>query len=147
MTLREKPEKRVLSVTQSLFLVLALTGCKPAPMTNTIIDKRLSPDGHSYAILVERYRHAALNANIFYVVVAPRGEDVANIINNENIEASAAIVATKANRLKLSWENQTTVRVQCDACGIEAIDIMKKVDHSGGYKFFYVGLPEHTAYS
>jgi hypothetical protein len=100
-------------------------------MTNTVVDQSKNPNGRSSAILVERYRHAALSANVFYVLIVSDNEDVAKVANNEDIEKRSALVATKASKVRLRYDNPSTLLVTCDACGLEAIDIMQKLDRLG----------------
>jgi hypothetical protein len=128
------------------FAVATLIGCKPAPMTNTVVDQSKNPNGRSSAILIERYRHAALSANVFYVLIVSDNEEVAKVANNEDIEKRSALVATKASKVRLRYENPSTLLVTCDACGLEAIDIMQKLDHLGATSIRYQGFPQHTAY-
>jgi hypothetical protein len=130
----------------SISAAIMLIGCKPSPMTNTVVDQEKNPNGRSSAILVERYRHAALNANIFYVLVLSNNEDRGKATNDEEIEKRSALVATKASKVKLHYENPSTLLVICDACGLEAIDIMRKRDHIGDTTIVYQGFPQHTAY-
>jgi hypothetical protein len=116
-------------------------------MTNTIVNRADSPNGQSSALLIERYYHAALNANQFYLLVLPKEQDPNRAINDKDIGDSAALVATKASRVVLRWNDSETLLVICDSCGIEAIDVSKKLDHLGTTKIVYQGFPEHTAYS
>jgi hypothetical protein len=127
-------------------LAIILIGCRTAPMANTVVDQDKNPDGRSSAILVERYRHAALNANIFYVLVLSSNEDLERATNDEEIEKRSALVATKASKVILRYENSSTLLVICNACGLEAVDIMQKRDHVADTKIVYQGFPQHTAY-
>ncbi|HEY0796166.1 MAG TPA: hypothetical protein VGD64_10335 [Acidisarcina sp.] len=116
-------------------------------MTNTIVCQVHSPDGKVSALLVERYYHSALNANQFYLLVIPKEQDTAKALNDEGIGDSSALVATKARRVVLRWQDSGTLVVICDSCGIEAIDVSKKLDHLGFTKIIYQGFSKHTAYS
>jgi hypothetical protein len=128
-------------------LAVAFLGCKTAPMTNTIIVQAHSPDGQASALLVERYYHAALGSNGFYLLVLSEGQDARKVINDEDIRDSSALVATAAGKVQLRWQDKDTLLVVCDSCGLEAIDISKKLDHVGSIRIIYQGFPEHTAYS
>lgn len=128
-------------------LSAVLLGCKTAPMTSTVINRADNPNGQSSALLVERYYQAALNANQFYLLVLPKDQDLTRALNDKDIVDSSALVATNARRLVLKWENSRTLLVICDSCGIEAIDVDKKLDHLGPTKIIYQGFPDHTAYS
>jgi hypothetical protein len=135
------------STVASLILTIVLLGCKTAPMTNTVVCQADNPSGQLSAILVERYYHAALNANQFYLLVIPKEQDPTKALNDKDIADSSALVATKARRVVLKWQGSGTLLVICDSCGIEAIDVSKKLDHLGPTKIIYQGFPEHTAYS
>ena len=130
-----------------LILTAAFLGCETAPMTNTVVCQADNPNGQSSALLVERYYHAALNANQFYLLVIPKGQDPAKALNSKDIGDSSALVATEARRVALRWQDSGTLLVICDSCGIEAIDVSKKLDHLGATKIIYHGFPQHTAYS
>ena len=123
-----------------------LLSCKPAPQTNTVVDKAQSPDSTLSAILVDRYYHAALSSDEFFVIVISNGQDVVEAINARDIGDPAPLVATRAEKVRLRWQSNDTLLVICDSCGLEAIDINKKLDHVGSVKIIYQGFPEHTAY-
>ena len=135
------------SLISSCLLLMVLLGCKTAPMTNTVVSRADNPNGQSSALLVERYYHAALNANQFYLLIVPKDHDLTKALNDTDIADSSALVATKARRVALRWDNNGTLFVICNSCGIEAIDVSKKLDHLGSTKIVYQGFPEHTAYS
>jgi hypothetical protein len=126
-------------------MLAILVGCKPAPMTNTVIAEARSPDGTVDAVLVERYVHAALSSNGFFVMMIPGGQSPTGAINARNIGDSSALVATRADKVQLRWQDNSTLLVICDSCGLQAIDISKKLDHIGNTKIVYQGFPEHTA--
>ncbi len=130
-----------------LMVSMVFLGCKTVPMTNTIVNRADSPNGKSSALLIERYYHAALNANQFYLLVLSKEQDPNGAINDKDIGDSAALVATKASRVELKWDPSGTLLVSCDSCGIQAIDVSKELDHLGSTKIVYQGFPEHTAYS
>jgi hypothetical protein len=130
----------------SISVAAMLVGCKPAPMTNTVVEQAKNPNGRSSAILVERYRHAALSANVFYVLILSTDEDLGKATNDEDIEKRSALVATKASKVTLRYETPSTLRIVCEACGLEAIDIMQKLDRLGDTTIVYQGFPQHTAY-
>jgi hypothetical protein len=130
-----------------LFVFATLVGCKPAPMTNTVVTKAESPDGKSTAILVDRYIHAARVADGFFLVVIPSNQNANEMINARNIGDSSALVATWANKVQLRWQDKDTLLVICDSCGLQPIDISKKLDYIGATRIVYQGFPEHTAYS
>jgi hypothetical protein len=135
------------SAISSWVLSAVLLGCETAPMTNTVISRADNPNGQSSALLVERYYHAALSADQIYLFLLPKDHELTKALNDKDIGDSSALVATGAQRVVLKWENSGTLLVICDACGIEAIDISKKLDHIGSTKIVYQGFPEHTAYS
>lgn len=130
-----------------LALAAIFVGCKTAPMTNTIVKQADNPNGQICALLVERYYHAALSSNQFFLLVIPKEKDTAKAINDRNISDSSALVATLAGKVQLRWQNSDTLLVICDSCGLEAIDISKKLDRIGSIRIIYQGFPEHTAYS
>jgi len=111
-----------------------------------VVDKAQSPDGTLSAILVDRYYHAALSSDEFFVIVISNGQDVVEAINARDIGDPAPLVATRAEKVRLRWQSNDTLLVICDSCGLEAIDINKKLDHVGSVKIIYQGFPEHTAY-
>ena len=115
-------------------------------MTNTIITQAGSSDGSSSAVLIRRYRRAALSNDAYYVVVIPKGKDVQRVINEEAIGKSAVLAATLASQVTLVWQQDGTLHVICKACGLEAIDIMTKRRQAGRNKVVYDGFPQHTAY-
>ena len=133
--------------TSCLVLAAVLLGCTTAPMTNTIVRQADSPNGPTSALLVERYYHAALSSNEFFLLVLPRQQDTEKAVNDKNIGDLSALVATSATKIQLRWQNNDTLLVVCEACGLEAIDISKKLDHVRSIKVIYQGFPEHTAYS
>lgn len=130
-----------------LLLLTVLIGCKPAPMTNTIIAKVQSPDGKSYALLVDRYYQAARVADEFFLIVIPTSQNPNEAITARRIGDSSALVATSASKVQLRWQSNNTLFVICDSCGLKPIDVSKKLDHVGATKIVYQGFPEHTAYS
>jgi hypothetical protein len=131
----------------AIALALVVMGCTPAPMTNTIVAKAQSPDGASIAVLVDRYIEAARVSDGWFLIVVPAGRSLTDAINARNIGESAALVATNAARLRLHWQDSETLVVVCNSCGLQAIDISKKLDRLGATKIVYQGFPEHTAYS
>lgn len=116
-------------------------------MKNTVVVRSESPDGKSSAILVDRYYQAARVSDEFFLIVVPSGQDADAAINVRQIGESSALVATLANKVQLRWQDNSTLLVVCDSCGLQAIDISKKLDHIGNTKIVYQGFPEHTAYS
>jgi hypothetical protein len=116
-------------------------------MTNTIVSQADNPNGQSSAVLVERYYHAALNANQFYLLIIAKGQDPSKALNDKDIGDSSALIATKARGVALKWQDSGTLLVICASCGIKAIDVSKKLDHLGSARIIYQGFPEHTAYS
>ena len=141
------PLKSLCFVCGFLIASATLMGCKPAPMTNTIIAQAQSSDGRFNAILVERYLHAARVSNGFFLIITPADQNPVKAINARDIGGSSALVATRADKVKLRWQDSNTLLVVCDSCGLQAIDISKKLDHIGNTKIVYQGFPEHTAYS
>jgi hypothetical protein len=130
-----------------LLLLVFLVGCKPAPMTNTVIVKVQSPDGKSSAILVDRRYQTARMSDEFFLIVIPSSQDANEAVSARHIGDSSALVATWANKVELRWQSTDTLLVICDSCGLKPIDVSKKLDHLGSTKIVYQGFPEHTAYS
>lgn len=130
-------------------LLMTLPGCKTthAPMKNTIINRIDSPDRKLSALLVERHYKAALSNDQFYLLILSDGQDANKAINNNDIADSSALVATLAGKVQLHWQDKNTLFVICGNCGLEAVDISKKLDRIGSIKIVYKGFPEHTAYS
>lgn len=129
-----------------LFLMATAIGCKTAPMTNTVVCRADSPSGGSSALLVERYVHAALSSNQFYLLVLSKNQDISKAVNDKDIGDSSPLVATLAGKVQLLWQSDNRLLVICDSCGLKAIDISKKLDHIGSVNINYRGFPEHTAY-
>lgn len=129
-----------------LALVAAMTGCASAPATNTVVASARSPDGSHLALLVDRYYHAALTSDGFFLIVVAGDRSVDEAINARNIGDSAALVATWANKVKLHWLSDKTLLVICNSCGLKPIDIVKRADHAGSTKILYQGFPKHTAF-
>jgi hypothetical protein len=130
-----------------LIALATLMSCKPAPMKNSIVARSASPDGKFSAILVDRFYQAALISDEFFLIVIPSGKDAETAINAQQIGDSSAVVATRADKVHLRWQDKDDLLLICDSCGIHAIDISKKLDHIGSTKIIYQGFPEHTAYS
>lgn len=83
-------------------------------MTNKVVCKTDNPNGKSSAVLVERYYHAALNANQFYLLIIPKERDSSMALNDKEIGDSSALVATKARRVVLRWQDSGTLLVLCN---------------------------------
>jgi len=130
-----------------LVSIIALLGCAPAPMKNTVLTKADSPDGKSSALLVDRYYHAARVADEFFLIVIPSNQDADQAINARHIGDSSALVASWASKIRLRWQSKDVLLVICDSCGLKPINISKKLDHIGSTKIVYEGFPRHTAYS
>jgi hypothetical protein len=126
--------------------VLVMTSCGPASTANAVVTKALSPDGEYVALLIDRYYHAARVADEFFLVIVPNTRNIDGAITARNLGKSAALVATRAGSVELRWQDNRTLLVVCNSCGLEAIDISKKLDHIGRVKIIYQGFPEHTAY-
>lgn len=130
-----------------IFLTYGSLGCRTAPMTNTVVTHADNPNGRSSAVLVERYYHAALSSNQFYLLLLPKEQNIDKAAGVKNLAESSVFVGTLASKVQLRWESRDTLLVICDSCGLEAIDISKKLDHLGSTKIVYQGFPKHTAYS
>lgn len=130
-----------------ILLPAMLVGCKIAPTTNTIVAKAQSPDRETSALLVDRYYHTARVSDGFFLILVPSSQSASEATNARNIGNSAVLIATWASKVQLQWKDNNTLLVVCNSCGLKAIDISKKLDHSGPVKIVYQGFPEHTAYS
>lgn len=130
----------------SLLLIAALAVSCRAPQNNTIVAKAVSPDGKLRAVLVDRYIRAALSSDEFFLVVEDSQVNMKHSITDPDIGDRAALIATGAEKVGLQWQNIDTLAVICDACGLKAIDISKKLDHVGGTRLIYRGFPKGTAY-
>jgi len=128
-------------------LFAGLAGCKPVPVTNTVVDMAKSPDEKTSAILVDRYYHAARISDEFFLILIPSSQNIDEVVKARHIGDSSALVATWASKVRLHWQSNDTLLVTCDSCGLRPIDISKKLDHIGSFKIIYLGFPEHTAYS
>jgi hypothetical protein len=129
----------------SLFLLMALVGCKTAPMTNTVVAQVQSPDGKSSALLADRRYDAARVPDEFFLIVIPESQSAERAVAAKHIGDSAALVATWASKVQLRWQSNDALLANCDACGLEAINIAKKLDHVGPTKITYQGFPAHIA--
>ena len=128
------------------FLLLGLAlACAAAPQTNSVVDKALSPDGRYLAVLVERYYHIARVSDEFFLMLMPAGQNVEDAISASNADLPAAFVATSAKGVRLLWKDDETLQVACESCGLQSIDIVKKLEHVGPIKIVYVGFPVGTA--
>lgn len=112
---------------------------------NTVVTSAASPDGKSTAVLVDRYYDAARVADEFFIVVVKRQENIREAVTARNLGKSSALVATRASKVELRWQNKDTLIVICDSCGLSAIDIEKKVDRIGSVGIIYQGFPNQTA--
>ena len=140
---------KLLALIVGLFVTAICPSCKTAhaPMTNTVIRRADNPYRKASALLVERYYKAALGNDQFYLLVVADGQDANKAINDDSIAESSALVATLAGKVQLRWQDRDTLLVICDRCGLEAVDISKKLDNLGSTKIVYHGFPAHTAYS
>ncbi len=123
---------------------LCSAGCK-SPPTDTVIDKAVSADGRYVAVLSERDVHAALTANVFYLIVIPARQDFNETIRANDNWDKAPLIATWAKAVRLRWRDDRTLLVVCDSCGLRPIDIIAKRDRDGPVTILYQGFPEHTA--
>jgi hypothetical protein len=130
-----------------LALLATLISCKPFPTTNTVIVKAESPDGKLSALLVDRFYHAARISDGFFLIVISSTRNADEAVNAQNIGESAALVATRADKVQLRWQDNETLVAICDSCGLEAIDISKELDRIESTKIVYQGFPDRTAYS
>jgi hypothetical protein len=129
------------------FLLVILIGCEPAPATNTIVASVQSPDKRVSALLVDRSFEAARISDGFFLIVIPASHNVTDAINANDINETAVLIATGAGTVQLRWQDDNTLLVVCDSCGIKPVDISKKLDHIGTTRIVYRGFPAHTAYS
>jgi len=132
-----------------LFVIGMPIGCKTAhaPMTNTVVRRAENPFSKTSALLIERSYKAALSNDQFYLILLSEGQDTNKAINDDGIADASALVATLAGKVQLRWQYKDTLVVICDGCGLEAVDISKKLEHLGSTKIIYQGFPLHTAYS
>ncbi len=137
----------LLSIGGTLLVFATLAGCRQPPMTNTVVSQAQSPDGRSTALLVDRYLQAARVADGFFLIVIPAGQDAKEAVNARNIGDTAVLVATSAEKVHLRWRDANTLLVICDSCGLNPINIAKKLGQAGATRIIYQGFPEHTAYS
>lgn len=114
-------------------------------MTNTVVTQALSPDGKSSALLVDRHYQAARMSDEFFLIVISGSQSADEAIAARHIGDSAALVATWAGKVQLHWQSDDALLVTCDSCGLEAINISKKLDHVGSSKIVYHGFPAHIA--
>jgi hypothetical protein len=135
------------SFSRRFSLAFAPLGCKTAPITNAIVSRADNPNGETSALLVQRYRRAALTSDGFYLLIVSKNQDVSKAINNEAIHNSSALVATSAKLVQLHWQDRGTLIISCASCGLQAVDITKKLNHVGPFRIIYEGFPKHTAYS
>jgi len=134
-----------LAAYSSLFLLIALMGCKAAPTTNTVVAQAQSPDGKSSTLLVDRHYDAARVADEFFLIVIPGSQSADEAMAAKHIGDSAALVATWAGKVQLRWQSNDLLLVSCDSCGLEATNIAKKLDQVGPTKIVYQGFPAHIA--
>jgi hypothetical protein len=125
-----------------LFALGNLVGCKPAPTTNTVVAQAQSPNGKWTAVLVDRFYKAALISDEFFLIVIPESQNPTEAMNARRIGNSSPFVATSANKVQLRWQDDATLLVICDSCGLEAIDIEKRLNNVGSIKIIYQGVPD-----
>jgi hypothetical protein len=82
----------------------------------------------------------------FFLIVIPSSQNPEEAINARHLGDSSALVATRSDKVRLRWQSNDALLVICDSCGLEPIDIEKKLDHVGSIKIIYQGFPEHTAF-
>lgn len=130
---------------RKLVLLAVVFGCRPFAVTNTVVSKAISPDGKVAAILLDRRYHNARSSDEFFLILVQGTQSANSAIAARHIGESAAFVATYASKLQLSWENDSTLRVVCDSCGLESIDIEKKLTHLNAINIRYEGFPVDIA--
>ena len=128
-----------------LLPALCLMGCKPAPMTNTIVTQAQSPNGKASALLVDRSYKAARVPDEFFVIVIGSDKKPEEAIAERHLGVSAVLVATWANKVRLRWQTDDVLIAVCESCGLEAINISKKEDHVGTITVLYEGFPARIA--
>jgi hypothetical protein len=132
-------------ICRCLIAVALLISCKRAEMANIVIARATSPDEKWSALLIDRYYHAALISDGFFLIVIRRGDNADAAVNARHIDDSSLLIATRASKVQLRWQGNDALLVICDSCGLEAIDIVKKLDHFGSIKIIYQGFPQHAA--
>ena len=136
----------VLRLCFCLIFLVPLTGCEPAPMTNTVIAKAQSPDGKWRAILAYREIKVAMHNDEYFLTIIPSNQQVNEAITVYNLNEPSAFVATWAesgwaNKVQLRWQSNDTLLVICDSCGLTPEHVEKKLDHIGPTKIIYQGVP------
>jgi hypothetical protein len=130
---------------RNLVLLAIVFGCRPFAVTNTVVSKATSPNAKVVAILVDRRYHNARSSDEFSLILVQGTQSANSAIAARHIGESAALVATYASKLQLSWENDSTLRVVCNSCGLRPIDIEKKLTHLNAINIRYEGFPVDIA--
>jgi hypothetical protein len=121
-------------------LCAASSGCRAAT-TNTVVARAVAPDGRRVAVLLDRYYHLARVSDEFFVIIVPDASGVDAAIKRPHIGDDAAFVATNAGKVRVQWVRRDTLVVTCEACGLQSIDVMKRVDHLGSVTVLHRGVP------
>ena len=128
----------------ALAIVLACSAPKSA---DYLVRSAQSPDRLWTALLVRRQFSAALSSDLFFVVVSNKIGDtlqsqwsISSPISSE-MEESALVTATRADALRLTWDDSRTLRVICSACGIEAHDIKRRMNTKAPVAVRFEGFP------
>ena len=130
------------------FVVVGGAGCSIPVDTgpSVVINAAWSPDSQTAAILMRHIWRAALNNDVYYVILAPGRQpwDVEAMFRSA--QDSSVLDATRAESLKFRWQNDRELHVICAQCGLETIDVTRKLDHHGPVRIVYEGFPMGTAY-
>lgn len=127
---------------------LALSaGCGPGvPNDVTLVRQSVNPSGAREAFLIRRHNGSALNNDLYMIQVVPAHGPFASPAMSRMDRDSAALIATRADSLRLKWNSDTELLVVCDRCGMESVDIMQSRASAAGVRIKFLGLPSSDAY-
>ena len=126
----------------SVAFAMVLAGCAPPSASNSIAVREQGPDGNQLAVLVDRTYLKSRSSDEFFLLVVHPSANLEEAIAPRDIWNSSALVATNAERVKLQWQGNDTLRVICDSCELRPIDIEPRVDRLGAVTIVYEGVPE-----
>lgn len=127
----------------SWLLVIVAAACSASADSGTksVISSARSPDSSWSAALVRRIPPGALNNDIYYVILTTGKLPSDTSALFTQMDDSAVLMATRAERLQLQWQGGRELHVICARCGLEPIDVIRKRDHHGPVTVVFDGFP------
>ncbi len=138
--------------TQLLAVLLAaagaVNGCAGEPRWDPadviVVQSAPSADGRHAALLVRHVHPEALSTDEYTVSVAsgPAPRDSVAVARLADTASVARL--TRAEAVRLRWLGDSLLAVSCAACGLEAVDVIRREDRAGAVRVRYEGFPAET---